>query len=89
MCSKTGLVLGLKGAKSVYNITASDRSQITVLLGMSASAHFLRPMIVFPGQRFTRNMLDGAWVRKANVRPNLRMKKCSKTVYFVSHQILP
>ncbi|XP_053389361.1 uncharacterized protein LOC128552359 [Mercenaria mercenaria] len=59
MCPKTGHVLGLRGAKSVYNITASDRSQITVMAGMSAAAHYLRPMIVFAGQRFTRNMLEG------------------------------
>ena len=59
MCAQTGRVIGLKGARSVYNISASDRSQITVLCGMSASGHFLRPLIVFPGQRFTRYMLEG------------------------------
>ncbi|KAH3844881.1 hypothetical protein DPMN_087147 [Dreissena polymorpha] len=56
---KTGHVLGVRGAKSVYSVSASDKSQITVLAGMSAAAHFLRLMIVFPGQRFTRNMLEG------------------------------
>ena len=56
---QTGHVIGLRGAKSVYNVTASDRSQITVLCGISDAAHHLRPMIVFPGQRFMRNMLEG------------------------------
>jgi len=59
LCPKTGSVLGLRGVKSVYNLVASDKTQITVLAGMSATAHYLRPMIVFPGQRFTKNMLDG------------------------------
>lgn len=59
LCPKTGHVLGLRGAKSLYNLSVSDKSQITVLAGMSATAHFLRPLIVYPGQRFSKNMLEG------------------------------
>ena len=59
LCPKTGNVLGLKGAKSLYSLTASDKSQIIVLACMSASAHYLPPLIVFPGQRFAKNMLEG------------------------------
>ena len=27
--------------------------------GMNATAHSLRPMIIYPGQRFSKNMLEG------------------------------
>ena len=35
------------------------KSHITVLVCMSASAHYLPPLIVFPGQRFFKNILEG------------------------------
>ncbi|CAC5411012.1 unnamed protein product [Mytilus coruscus] len=37
----------------------ADKSQITVLACMSATAHYLPPMLVFPGERFRYNPLEG------------------------------
>ncbi|XP_061169161.1 uncharacterized protein LOC133178483 [Saccostrea echinata] len=59
LCPKSGKVLAPRGVPSIYNFTSSDKSQVTVLACMSASRHFLKPLIVFPGQRFFYNPLDG------------------------------
>ncbi|KAL5015099.1 hypothetical protein ScPMuIL_009369 [Solemya velum] len=59
LCPKTGRVLGAKGSKVVYNFTSSNKTEITVMACMSASGHYLPPMIVYPGQRFTSNLLEG------------------------------
>jgi len=48
----SGKVLAPRGAKFVYKTGSSDKTQITVLACMSATAHFLPPMIVYPGERF-------------------------------------
>ena len=58
-CPKSGKVLALRGQKNVYNFSASDKTQITVLCGMSATGHYIKPMIVFPGQRFSYDPLQG------------------------------
>ena len=39
--------------------SASNKSQITVLAYMSASAHYLLPFVVYPGQKFSEIMLEG------------------------------
>lgn len=56
---KSGKVLSMKGAKNVYNLTSSNKTQIMVLACASAIGHFIKPMIVYPGQRFGYNILDG------------------------------
>lgn len=56
---KGGKVLAMKGCSNVYQVTSSDKSQITVLACMSASGHYVTPMIVYAGQRFSYNPLDG------------------------------
>ncbi|XP_071109876.1 uncharacterized protein [Haliotis cracherodii] len=59
MCPKSGRVLAERGSQTVYNFSASDKSQITVLACASASGDYTPPMIVFPGSRFKYNPLDG------------------------------
>lgn len=57
---KSGRILAPKGSKNVYTTSSSEKSQITVLACMSGSAHYLPPMLVFPGERFRAyNPLDG------------------------------
>jgi hypothetical protein len=57
---KSGKILAPRGSKNVYSTCSSDKSQITVLACMSATAHYLPPMLVFPGERFRGyNPLEG------------------------------
>ncbi|CAG2184999.1 unnamed protein product [Mytilus edulis] len=56
---KSGKILAAKGSKNVYSTCSADKSQITVLACMSATAHYLPPMLVFPGERFRYNPLEG------------------------------
>lgn len=58
LCPKSGKVVARKGTSTVYNFTSSDKTQITVLACMGATGHFLRPLIVYPGQRFSYNPLE-------------------------------
>ena len=48
---KTTKVLAPKGAKHVYNVCTSDKSQITVMICMNAAGLFPPPFILYPGQR--------------------------------------
>lgn len=48
----SGKVLAPRGAKFVYKTGSSEKTQITVLACMSATGHFLPPMIVYTGERF-------------------------------------
>ena len=59
MCSTTGKVVGYRGAPVVYNYGNSNKQQLTVLACASASGHFISPMIVYPGQRFNYEPLEG------------------------------
>lgn len=59
LCPKSGRVLGAKVSKVIYNFTSRSKSQITVIACMSASGHYLTPMIVYTGQRFSSNLLEG------------------------------
>ncbi|CAG2186154.1 unnamed protein product [Mytilus edulis] len=59
LCPKTSKVLTMRGSKQVYNFSSSDKTQITVLACTSATAHYIPPMIVYPGVRFKYNPLEG------------------------------
>lgn len=59
LCANTGKVIGYKGAPVVYNFGNSSKQQITVMACASASGHFCPPMIVYPGQRFNYEPLEG------------------------------
>lgn len=58
-CCNTGKVVGYKGAPVVYNYGNSSKQQLTVLACGSAVGHFCPPMIVYPGQRFNYEPLEG------------------------------
>ena len=45
-------VIASKGDPHVYQQGASTKAQITVLLMASATAHYVLPLVVFPGQNF-------------------------------------
>ena len=57
--NKNSKVVGSKGAPVVYHFGNSDKTQMTVMAAASASGHFIPPMIIYPGQRFSYNPLDG------------------------------
>jgi hypothetical protein len=59
LCPKSGRVIAPKGTPTVYNFTSSDKTQLTLLACASATAHYIKPMLVFPGQRFSYNPLKG------------------------------
>nr|XP_039260173.1 uncharacterized protein LOC120336543 [Styela clava] len=59
-CDETGFsfqtkagkkVVAGRGMKTCYNITSSNKTQITVLICISASGNILPPYILFPGKR--------------------------------------
>ena len=57
--SKGGKVIREKGAPVVYHYGNSDKTQMTVMAAASAAGHFIQPLIIFPGQRFSYNPLEG------------------------------
>lgn len=59
LCMKGNQVIGMKGAPVVYHYGNSDKTQITVMAACSAVGHYIPPMLVFPGQRFSYNPLEG------------------------------
>ncbi|XP_072176935.1 uncharacterized protein [Diadema setosum] len=59
LCGKTQRVLYQEGSKSVSQLSRKDRSHITLLCTISADGKFLPPTLVFPGQRFRQNPLEG------------------------------
>ena len=64
--SKTGLILGPKGMKDLYEIkTGSEKESITVLVTINAKGKILPPMIIYPYERvpsdIVRNM-NPEWV---------------------------
>ena len=59
LCFMGSQVIGIKGAPVVYQFGNSDKTQITVMAACSAAANYIPPMVVFPGQRFTYNLLGG------------------------------
>ncbi|XP_060585333.1 uncharacterized protein LOC132741220 [Ruditapes philippinarum] len=58
-CLKGNQVIGYKGAPVIYHFGNSDKSQLTVMAAVSATAHYVPPMIIFPGQRFSYDPLEG------------------------------
>ncbi|XP_060602779.1 uncharacterized protein LOC132755864 [Ruditapes philippinarum] len=55
LCPQSGNVLAPRGVPNIYNFTSSDKTQITVLACMNAAGLYLRPLIVYAGQRLTYN----------------------------------
>ncbi|KAJ8049213.1 hypothetical protein HOLleu_01845 [Holothuria leucospilota] len=60
LSGKTEKVLAPRGTKNVYQLSNSDRRQITVLACMNASGFYLEPMLIFPNERFRYDPLAGA-----------------------------
>ncbi|XP_052232365.1 uncharacterized protein LOC127845476 [Dreissena polymorpha] len=56
---KNSKVVAKKGDPVVYHFGNSDKTQMTVMAAASASGHFVTPMIIYPGQRFAYDPLDG------------------------------
>lgn len=56
---KSSKVLAPKGAKHVYQVISSDKSQITVMACFNAFGNYMPPLIVYPGQRFRDTLLSG------------------------------
>ncbi|GFS09135.1 PiggyBac transposable element-derived protein 4-like [Elysia marginata] len=52
-------VLASKGDKRVYQVSTDTHTQITDLACSSAAGEMLSPLIIFPGQRFGYNPLEG------------------------------
>ncbi|KAH3862985.1 hypothetical protein DPMN_025961 [Dreissena polymorpha] len=52
-------VIGETGAYVVYQYGNSDKTQMTIMAAASAVGHFIKLMIIFPGQRFSFNPLEG------------------------------
>ncbi|XP_060556862.1 uncharacterized protein LOC132717417 [Ruditapes philippinarum] len=59
LCPKSGRIIAMKGEKNVYNCTSSNKTQITVLACVSAIGHYIKPMIVYPGERVRADILEG------------------------------
>ncbi|XP_072179879.1 uncharacterized protein [Diadema setosum] len=55
-------VLGMKGAKFVYSLASTTKTNLTTLVAASASGNFCPPFVIYPGQRVSRNWkpLEGA-----------------------------
>ncbi|GFS24000.1 hypothetical protein ElyMa_003404000 [Elysia marginata] len=52
-------VVACKGAKNVYSVTSNTRTQVTVLATMSASGHYLPPLMIYPYKRIpSKNLLN-------------------------------
>ena len=59
LCPKSGKVLAPRGVPNIYNFTSSDKTQLTVLACMNATGYYIKPLIVYPGERFNYNPLEG------------------------------
>ncbi|KAH3815000.1 hypothetical protein DPMN_143519 [Dreissena polymorpha] len=53
LCTKGNREIGCRGAPVVYHFANSDKSQLTVMAAVSATAHYIPPIIFYPCQRFT------------------------------------
>ena len=49
---QSGNVLSFAGARYVYHISNDNRTMITVLIAVSASGHYVHPMLVYPPTQF-------------------------------------
>ena len=52
LCVKSGKVLAEKGLKDIYQISSSTKLQLTVMACFNAIGNYVRPLIVYPGERF-------------------------------------
>jgi hypothetical protein len=52
LCVNTGKVLAEKGVRHVYQVTSSNKQQITVMACFNACGDYVPPLIVYPGQRY-------------------------------------
>ncbi|KAH3823997.1 hypothetical protein DPMN_125825 [Dreissena polymorpha] len=52
MCVNTGKVLAEKGVRYVYQVTSSNKQQITVMACFNACGDYVPPLIVYPDQRY-------------------------------------
>ena len=65
-CDETGFPMALhptkviasKGDPHIYQQGLSTKAQVTVLLTASATAHYVLPLIVFPGQNFCTTFVE-------------------------------
>lgn len=57
--TKNRKVIGETGAPVVYQYGNSDKTQMTIMAAASAVGHYIQPMIIYPGQRFSYNPLEG------------------------------
>jgi hypothetical protein len=57
--SKGSKVVGSKGAPVGYHYGNSDKTQMTIMAAASAAGHFVQSMIIYLGQRFAYNPLEG------------------------------
>lgn len=60
LCPKSGRVACTKGISNVYQFITCGKSQLTVMACIYTSMTLSRPMIVFAGQQFNFNPLDGS-----------------------------
>lgn len=56
---KAGRVLAPTGAKHVYQVVPSSKTQITVMACLNAFGNYVPPMILFPGERIRNIGLEG------------------------------
>lgn len=56
-CSKQ--VLAPTGKKHVYQIVANSKTQVTVMACFNALGDYMPPLIVYPGQRLSKVVLEG------------------------------
>lgn len=70
--NKTSKVVGLKGKKQIGAISSQERgSLITVVTCMSATGHYVPPLLVFPRVNMKQELMDGA--------PNGSIAACHKS----------
>jgi hypothetical protein len=59
LCSKTKTVLGLKGAKDVYEIAkGNSKENLTVMFTFNANEDMCYLMVIFNYQRIPQNIID-------------------------------
>ena len=51
LCPKTGKVMAIRNARSVYGITSDTKEQITILCAANAAGDTVPPMHIFSGER--------------------------------------
>ena len=65
LCPKTGKVIAIRNARSVYGITSDTKEQVTTLCAANAAGDTVPPMHIFSGERFKSNPMEDRCVDKA------------------------